>query len=218
MSSKNQTNGDDYQKKAYPKFSSRLLALVKKHNLNNKQFAELIKISENASTNYLRKGRLPTAVILTNISSAFKVSIDWLLQDVKKCVSNEQSFDSQSKIGFDDDQNIEKNVEDAAAKYGDDLNYLLEMTQEILISNTDYAESLAANIKSFHKSVINEKRLNKMEARMTAFENATTRKISALEKELSENRKKKDRRKNEEPYNGEERRTGLADRRISNKL
>lgn len=37
---------------------------------------------------------------------------------------------------------------------------LLEMPREILRSGNDYEESLAANIKSFHKSLQLEKRLN----------------------------------------------------------
>ncbi len=66
----------------YPKFSSRLFGVVKNAGLNNKQFAEIINISANAATNYLKKGRLPEPDILVRISIQFEKSIDWLLQDV----------------------------------------------------------------------------------------------------------------------------------------
>lgn len=46
---------------------------------------------------------------------------------------------------------------------GDPLRELLEMTAEILASHTDYAASLAANIRSFHKSVELEKRTSSLE-------------------------------------------------------
>jgi len=60
-------------------FSKRLKSVADKRGLNNKQFANLVDISENATTNYLTKGRVPEAYILIRISRELQVSIDWLL-------------------------------------------------------------------------------------------------------------------------------------------
>lgn len=47
---------------------------------------------------------------------------------------------------------------------------LVRMTMAILDSKTDYAESLSANIRSFHKSVEMEHRLNNLEGRLSKVE------------------------------------------------
>ena len=47
---------------------------------------------------------------------------------------------------------------------------LLSMTREILKSDTDYSASLAANIRSFHRAIETEKRLQIMESRLGVVE------------------------------------------------
>jgi len=54
---------------------------------------------------------------------------------------------------YGEDINKNRNEVNEKGPIGD----LLSMTKEILVSNTDYATSLSANIKSFHKSVTLEK-------------------------------------------------------------
>jgi len=62
---------------------------------------------------------------------------------------------------------------------------LLDMTEEILTSGTDYAESLAANIRSFHRSI-------KLESRTAVLEDkcdALIKKVENLESKIDEKEK-----------------------------
>jgi len=50
-------------------------------------------------------------------------------------------------------QSEQCHVSSDAAKYGTEVDSLIKMTREILESNTDYSQSLSANIKSFHTAM-----------------------------------------------------------------
>ena len=133
------------------KLSNKLLKLAKSKNFGNKQFAEFVGISENASTAYLKKGRVPETAQLIKIAAKFKISIDWLLDDLL----GDQSKSNDCVI-------LNRACEpEPSYKIGDDL--LLKMTKEILESQTDYAQSLATNIKSFHNALNTETRLSGLE-------------------------------------------------------
>jgi hypothetical protein len=94
------------------------------------------------------------------------------------------------------------------------LDSLLGMTQEILSSDTDYAESLSANIKSIHKSLSNEKKISDLKARLSAMENSTNREIERLKEQLVADRRKRDRRIDSETNHNPERRKGTDRRTI----
>ena len=166
-------NSDILSSKTNFKFSSRLLNLVKKNGLKNKEFAKIIDISENAATNYLKKGRIPPAEILAKISVHFKISLDWLLEDVIIDVSNEQSqdysnahfkkFNNQAMDGpsYDGVQSTEKTVH---------IQETMDIASAILLSQTEYSKCLNAIIKTLHRSITNEKRMNNLESRIAALE------------------------------------------------
>jgi transcriptional regulator with XRE-family HTH domain len=116
MSSKKTSYDDNNPSNRYPEFSSRLLGIVVERNLNNKKFAELIGVSENAATNYLRKGRLPTAEILRRIALAFNISTDWLLQDLLHNSPHEE------KNGADQPVVCEETPTLKALEYGDTVS------------------------------------------------------------------------------------------------
>lgn len=52
---------------------------------------------------------------------------------------------------------------------------LLEMTRQIVKSDTSYAMSLMANIRSFHQAMLAEQRYQDIEARMQELEKAVAK-------------------------------------------
>ncbi len=50
---------------------------------------------------------------------------------------------------------------------------LLEMTRQIVKSDTNYGFSLVANIRSFHQAMISERRFNDLEKRIARIEERT---------------------------------------------
>jgi len=66
---------------------------------------------------------------------------------------------------------------------------LLQMTREILSSKTDYAESLAANIRSFHKSVQLENQINGQSSKSDSRIKSLEEKCEQFLEELTELKK-----------------------------
>lgn len=169
-------SSENLSSKANFKFSARLLKLVKKNGLKSKEFAKIIDISENAATNYLKKGRVPPADILAKISFRFKKSLDWLLQDVVWEVSNTLPQDhtnahfknvnaqAMDKLSHDGDQPVDKTYQ---------MQESVDLASEILLSPTEYSKCLNAVIETLYKSMTNEKRMNDLESRIAALERGT---------------------------------------------
>ena len=87
-----------------------------------------------------------------------------------------------------------------------EINYLLNFTREILESDTDYAKSLDANIRSFHNAIETSSRLEKIETELSEMKQT----IADLRKR---DRRKGERRQNDiepeiEKRTGTNRRTG----------
>jgi transcriptional regulator with XRE-family HTH domain len=95
------------------------------------------------------KGRSPNVEHLCAIRDTYGVSIDWVL------TGEGEPFLTATPPAAQPEANSE-------------LAALIGMTAEILQSGTDYADSLAANIRSFHKSVEMERRLAAWEDRGSA--------------------------------------------------
>ncbi len=148
-------------------FSLRLWQAVKEKGYNNKTFAQLVDISENAASNYLKKGRLPEADILVRISKLLDLSIDWLLT-------------GEEDLIHEDIELIKREIDPEIAE-------LLSMTKHILDSKTDYSASLAANIRSFHRSV-------ELEERILKLENTINNRFENLESKLDEHKEKNHKR------------------------
>lgn len=129
-------------------------------------------------------GVVPKADTLLCIAKAENVSIDWLLtgkglmqlNEPKQAIQppatphRQPSQPSHGQQFWDEDA---KEVQ---------IQPLLNMTAEVLTSDTVYRPALAANIKAFHRSISLEKDHLKMKQRMDSME----LKLAALEKRLSE--------------------------------
>lgn len=151
--------------------------------------AELIGISRSDFSNRKKRETLITPIVNWAIKEA--VDLNWLLQGQFSTDEHKPQINSLCVADRECDYNqpIHKIATD---------NDLIKMTQYILGSATEYADSLAANIKSFHKSVQNEKRIVDLESR-----------IEALEKDAFS---RHERRQNDLPFHDMDRRSG-GDRR-----
>lgn len=145
--------------------------------------------------------------------------VDFALQGGWRPMSLEQFAGVDEGLGFTQavaklaeiyrsgDKNLIRVIDDGLAaadpdKIDPQVAELLLMARIVLISRTDYAHSLSANIRSFHHSVELEQRLVQVEA-----------KISQIDARLRTDRRRSDRRKNNPAdYTGIERRK-LPDRR-----
>lgn len=106
---------------------------------NASDFANKSGIKAGTLHNYI-KGRAPSAESLVAICENLGVDLNWLL------TGQGEPFLTATPPA-------------AQPKANSELAALIGMTAEILQSGTDYADSLAANIKSFHKSVEMERQL-----------------------------------------------------------
>ncbi len=136
-----------------PALSKRLLDLAKSKGLNNKQFAEFVGISENAATYYLKKGRVPETTQVVKIAERFGVSIDWLLLDL---------FEDKSKHASSNVYQEGSLVKESNKENGQ----LLRLTNEVLNSETGYADVLDASIRAFHQAIATQNRLDNLESEL----------------------------------------------------
>jgi hypothetical protein len=91
------------------------------------------------------------------------------------------------------------NYQPAPEKNLKTIDTLLQMTREVLESDTDYAESLSANVRSFHNAVQTQKRLNRLEAEVFDLKS----KLHAI---IVNDRRKKIRRQEQIEFEGPDRR------------
>ena len=89
---------------------------------------------------YYINGRTPHPDHLIRISETFDVNIHWLLTGKGK------------KYICDDDSGKPTNTA-RPIDTDPEINDLLKKTRDVLVSDTSYAESLKANVNSFHESV-----------------------------------------------------------------
>ena len=111
------------------------------------EVCSLISISKTNFANQKKRGTLYKK--LAEWAAQNEIDTDWLLtgkgsQNNEQCVP--KSIDSEPN-----------------SFYGADAECLIKKTREILESRTDYAQSLAANIKSFHNAIKTEERLSNLE-------------------------------------------------------
>jgi len=98
-------------------------------------------------------GRAPKVEHLIRIRECYNVNIDWLLT----------GDGSPYIIG-------EERTADPTTDSDPEVADLLKMTREIIQSDTGYAHSLKANIRSFHSAVETQTRLDKLEQRILEME------------------------------------------------
>lgn len=143
-----------------------------------------------------KSGTLITPIVKWAIGE--QIDLNWLLrgqktQEIKhKCETRDQIAESESNKTL-------------YREHGE----LLNKTREILQSETEYSNSLAANINSFHHAMENERRIDLIERKMELLgaENGRLKRSTILEK------RKEERRKNDIPVEND-RRSG-TDRRKS---
>ncbi len=70
-------------------FGDRIKESIKKSGLSQKQVAEQAGITTQALTNYVKKDRIPEAIILYKLSKLCSVSMEWLL------IGEEHPYESQ---------------------------------------------------------------------------------------------------------------------------
>lgn len=143
----------------------------------------------------------------------FDLQGGWKPRSIEEFAGVEEGFGFKEAVGKlseiyrSGDKNLIHSIAanlDASAPSGVDTEIaeLLMMARMVLISKTEYAHSLSANIRSFHHSVEVEQRLDKVEGE-----------IAIINTRLHADRRQGDRRKaNPDLYNGIERRI-LPDRR-----
>lgn len=162
------------KKNANPEINARLRALVDSVSGGNaKEFAEKSGIPVSTFHEYMR-GRDPSAEHMIRISGFCDVDLHWFITGEGSVARRNGAQMPQNR---------------------DDLSALLGMAAEILQSGTDYAESLAANIRSFHKSVEMERKLAAREDRGSAD---TDGRLEKLERMCEEIKAKLETRREEE--------------------
>jgi transcriptional regulator with XRE-family HTH domain len=162
MSSKKLTISD--------KFSERLLLLMRALGFKKRQntkFANKIGITNSFLSDVLNLNSGPSFGLLLGIADNYSgVNIRHLLTGEGEMFHKElkigegciqESISIYNKVGnaLDDDPTIAE---------------LMDMTRAVLKSDTDYSDSLAANVRSFFRALKSEKRLSDIERRLDQVE------------------------------------------------
>lgn len=134
---------------------------------DDKKIAQLFEITPQSLVNKRKAGTLLPNIIYFGIIK--NVNLNWLL------TGDGDPYINRDKIG-----DIPED---------DPYKEFLSMTREILTSETDYSNSLAVNIKSFHRAIETEKKLSDHEKRLSMVEKKVvkdTNKIIVDVKEILE--------------------------------
>ncbi len=115
-----------------------------KNVYKDKQVATILNIKPNALSNHKLRGTIPHDALITFCDHE-NISLDWLYNGEEEMTKGPKN---EANLYLNEDPKIAE---------------LLIMTKEVLKSETQYADSLSANVKSFHYSVELEKRVNRME-------------------------------------------------------
>ncbi len=158
------------------KKSTHMSTLIERFFILAKEFAEgkhtnlakLADIPKSTFQGYIN-GRPPHIEHLLRIRERFDINLDWLLTGEGE-MTQEQAQNARMHLGVITKEQSEANKR-ASLLYKDMLNDpevgdLLTKTWEIIKSDTGYAASLAANIRSFHQAMMTENRLNGMETQL----------------------------------------------------
>ncbi|MBI4928170.1 MAG: helix-turn-helix domain-containing protein [Anaerolineae bacterium] len=110
------------------------------------------------------KGRMPHSDHLARIHETFNVDLNWLLTGKGHPYIKEGGWDACLSEPGETYGNPPRIAEDP------EVAELLGMTREIVQSDTSYALSLMANIRSFHQAMLAERRYNDIEERLSRIE------------------------------------------------
>ena len=136
-----------------PTLIDRLLFVIeKKAGGKHTVFAKKAGIPPSTFQGYIN-GRVPHVDHLIRIRETFFINIDWLL-----------SGEGDPFIGSKSAGKIDRDEDPETAE-------LIDMTREIINSETNYSFSLKANIRSFHHAMRTEEKYNNIERRIARIEN-----------------------------------------------
>ena len=123
---------------------SKILLIIKKsRNLTlNKEIAELLNLSEQDFSNRKKRGTLIEPIVKWGVNE--NVNLNWLL------TGKGEPY-------------VTKSAEVVAYLDDPETAELMEMTKQIIQSNTIYGTSLKANILSFHQAMTGEEKYKALE-------------------------------------------------------
>lgn len=151
----------------------RLKAFRKARKLNLVPFSDLLGITHSSLSALENNKSKPSAETIENICRNTDINIYWLL------TGEGEMTRSEAKKGGDSLSILYKEGDDEDPEVAD----LLVMTRAVVNSKTEYAESLKANIRSFHHSVVLEERISRLENQMVKLSEARPAALSDLEAE-----------------------------------
>ncbi len=133
----------------------RINYIVANSKLTGKKFCELVEISTGNLSGLINDDSKPSSGFLSRILKIFKVNINWILTgEGSPYIEGEETLET---LGVDME-----------------MDRLLQMTRKVLESDTEYAKSLDANVRSFHKAIKTESMLKTqiqtMESRLNNIE------------------------------------------------
>lgn len=134
--------------------------------LKQKEVAALLGISSPDLANRTKRNTLLPLILMCGIRE--KINLNWLLSG---------DGEPYIKDTYQEKDNSDERRQDFK------ISDLVTKTIKVLESNTEYAESLSANIKSFHSSI-------KMQNRLSAVESE----INGLKSHILNDRRKQERR------------------------
>ncbi len=134
----------------------RLKQIRKGKNLSQEAFAEILKTSKGYISEIERDLKMPGGDFILTLKRTMQVNINWLL-----------SGKGQPHLQDEDQVVCEREPE---YRDSSEVTELIQMTREIVTSETEYAASLGANIRSFHRAMNLERKVQDHERRIAQIE------------------------------------------------
>jgi transcriptional regulator with XRE-family HTH domain len=144
----------DISKIEVAKIGGRISYIRLFNNMTMEAFASKIGLTAGNISNLENHKYEPSYKVLVEICKIFEINPDWLLTGEGDHYKKEEEKSVPGGI-LDDDPEISE---------------LLEMTREIVKSNTNCSHSLIANIRSSHQAMISERRYQDLEDRLSKIE------------------------------------------------
>lgn len=130
-------------------------------------FSKILGVSQASLSDYENNKTIISANAIIKLKQNTDINIEWFLTGEGEMVRKEREV---SCINKEEDEDTK-------------ISELIAMTQEILKSDTDYALNLAANIKSFHKSVQLENEVHALKSRVSKIEGILSASADEISKE-----------------------------------
>lgn len=157
-------------------FSTRLKSLIEDTlKISQVCFANKVGISQSYLSAILKKKRGLSAELIIGLYLHYREYLDWLLAGEGKMIRKPE------KNGFKVAEGVAVYNKVGMIEDDPETVELLTMTWEIIKSNTGYAHSLAANIRSFHHAMKTEKRMSDFESELSLIKEIVKKRPTAQE-------------------------------------